>query len=214
MENLEVNKIKEVTIHLGLHRTGTTFLQKEIFEKLKINYIFDDAIHRIKMKDGINLISNEGLSLSMPHSLTHRLQILDHLQKLFPNARILIGLRERETWLRSCYYRYILSRGTLTYQEYLEKYANNILDFDSYLKEIQKRFGEIYIYHFEDLKRKPDYTIKKICDFIDVEIPRYKLTKRNASLKMNQLNVLRQLNKLNFGPIVIPIIKFIQRTPT
>jgi len=207
--------MKDIIIHIGLHRTGTTFLQKEIFEKVKnINYIFDDSIHRIELKEGINLISNEGLSLSMPHSLQHREQVLDNLQKMFPNARILIGLRKRETWLKSCYYRYILSRGKLTYQEYLEKYANNILDFDSYLKDIQKRFGEIYIYHYEDLRMKPTRTIKGICDFIGIEVPWYLIVKRNASLKEHQLNALRILNKMNLGPIVIPIIKFIQRTPT
>lgn len=205
---------KEIIIHLGLHRTGTTFLQKEVFEKLPVNYIFDDAIHRIELKEGINLISNEGLSLSMPHSKTNRLQILDHLHKLFPNARILIGLREKESWLKSCYYRYILSFGKLKYQQYLKKYTNNTPDFDLYLKEVQKRFSNIYIYHLEDLKKNPKGRIKGICDFIGVDTPNYKIVKRNASLSIKQLEMLRKLNHTNARFLIMPIIKFIQRTPT
>lgn len=206
--------MQEIIIHIGLHRTGTTFLQKEVFEKLPINYIFDDAIHRIEIKPGINLISNEGLSLSMPHSKTNRLQVLDHLNKLFPNARIIIGLREKKSWLKSCYSRYMLSGGILEFDVYKYQCKSNVIDFDSYLKEVQKRFSNIYIYHFEDLKKKHRHTIKGICDYIGVDAPDYKMVTRNASLTDRQLRTLSWLNYFFPGKYLRELIKRIRGAPT
>jgi len=209
--------MKKIVIHLGLHRTGTTFLQKEVFEKmLDVNYIFDDSLHRFEILNDINLISNEGLSLSMPHSYTHRLQVLKHIKKLFPDAKIIIGFREKKSWLKSCYYRYILSGGTSTYDDYLEVYAENIIDYDKYLFEVKKNFSEVFVYQFEDLKKNPDKVISDMCNFIGCKVPNYKIVKRNASLNEKQLNTLRLFNKLpsKLSLLIIPFIKFIQRTPT
>ena len=52
-----------IVIHLGLHKTGTTFLQQEIFPKLAgVNYkvYFDE--NKYEFNDEINLISCESLS--------------------------------------------------------------------------------------------------------------------------------------------------------
>ena len=49
-------------VHVGLHKTGTTFLQREIFPKIKnVNYNRD--VFWVKnYKNKINVISNEWLS--------------------------------------------------------------------------------------------------------------------------------------------------------
>jgi len=205
----------KIIIHLGLHRTGTTFLQKEVFERLtRVNYMFNDSLHTIQIKEGINLISNEGLSQSMPHSKFDRIQILDNIKKLFPNAKIILGIRYREDWLKSCYYRYVLSGGKLKYQKYIEHYSKNIIDNYTYLCEVRKRFSDVYTYTFEELKLMPKETIKDICKFIEVEVPEYQNIKRNASLSGRQLEMLRKINHTNLRHIVIPFIKWLQRTPT
>ncbi len=177
--------------------------------------MFDDALHRMRIYNNrINLISNEGLSLSMPHSMPDRIQVLNYLKTLFPNAKIILGFRERKRWLRSCYYRYVLSGGILRYKNYAFTYGNNIIDMDEYAKEVNDRFDEVYVYKFEDLKKNPDKVIKGICAFIGVSVPDYKNVKRNASLNDKQLNTLRILNKTNCGIVARTFIKFIQRTPT
>lgn len=208
--------MSKIIIHIGLHRTGTTFLQKEVFEKMKnINYVFDDALHRMRIyNDKINLISNEGLSLSMPHSISGRIQVLDYLKTLFPNAKIILGFRERKGWLRSCYYRYVLSGGILRYKNYTYTYSNNIIDMDEYVKEVNNRFNSVHIYHFEDLKKVPNEVIKEMCAFIGVGIPNYKNVKRNVSLDTGQLEALRKLNMFPGSKYIREVIKWMKKTPT
>jgi len=205
----------KVIIHIGLHRTGTTFLQKDVFEKIpNINYVFDDSLHRIKLTPGTNLISNEGLSLSMPHSLPNRIQILDLLKILFPEAKIIIGFREKEKWLRSCYYRYVISGGKLSFEKYLENYKSNVINYEQYMFELRKRFKEIYVYQFEELNKNREKTIKDICAFIGCKVPDYKVVRRNVSLSDSQLNFVRWLNKFYVGKYFMELIKRLRRTPT
>ena len=47
----------EIFIHIGMHKTGSSFLQNEIFPKLDINYFRPKDEYIIK--PGKNLISNE-----------------------------------------------------------------------------------------------------------------------------------------------------------
>jgi len=203
----------EVIIHIGLHRTGTTFLQKEVFENLEgVNYMFDDSLHRIHIEEGINLVSNEGLSLSMPHSLPYKYHVLDNIRRLFPKAKIIVGIREKESWLKSCYYRYVISGGKLSFKEYKEQYSNH--NYDSYLKEVAETFDCVFLYHFEDLKAKPDEVIGKMCEFIGCKVPDYKNVKRNASLKGWQLETLRRLNSYKFSWYLREVIKRLRGTPT
>lgn len=208
--------MSEIVIHLGLHRTGTTFLQEEVFKKLKnVNYAFNDSLHVLRTyKSGINLISNEGLSLSMPHSMKGRIQVLNYLLALFPKAKIILGFREREGWLRSCYYRYVLSGGILRYKDYTRTYGNNIIDMDGYAKEVNNKFDEVYAYNFEDLKKKPDEVIKGICAFIGCNVPDYRNVKRNVSLDTKQLETLRKLNVLPGSKCIREVIKWLQKSPT
>ena len=207
--------MNKIVIHIGLHRTGTTFLQKEVFEKIEnINYMFDDSLHRMSICGGTNLISNEGLSLSMPHSKTNRMQVLDNLQRLFPAAKIILGFRERKGWLRSCYYRYVLSGGILRYQNYTYTYGNNIIDMDGYEKEVNDKFDDVYVYKFKDLKEKPNEVIKGICAFIGCDVPVYRNVKRNVSLDTKQLEVLRKLNAVPGSKYIREVIKWMKKTPT
>lgn len=206
---------KEIIVHIGLHRTGTTFLQKDVFEKIKdINYIFDDALHRIHIEEGINLISNEGLSLSMPHSFVYRIQVLDFLKTLFPDAKIILGFRDTDKWLKSCYYRYVISGGQLSFDWYLKHYKDNIIDFDKYEFEVKKRFKHVYIYTQEDLVKNREGVINGMCNFIGCEVPKYKVVRRNVSLSGSQLNVVRYFNKFHLGKYVMEVIKRLRRTPT
>ena len=112
----------KIILHLGLHKTGTTYLQRRIFNQKNINLITNPnyAITNWHIEPNkINILSMEALSLSMPHSKEqkrtkcNREEILDHLKKLFPDAKIILGIRNKQSWLKSCYNEYITIGGTI-----------------------------------------------------------------------------------------------------
>jgi hypothetical protein len=142
------------------------------------------------------------------------MHILDRLKHLFPDAKVIVGIRERRRWLRSCYYRYVISGGKLKFNDYMIEYQKGILDVPDYLQEVDKRFRSVFVYHHEDLVKKRKETIEKICDFIGCKVPKYKVVRRNVSLSDSQLNFVRWLNKFRIGKYFMEVIKRLRRTPT
>ncbi len=175
---IKENQKTQIILHIGLHKTGTTFLQQEIFPKLKgVNYKFYYDMQDYKIKDGyINLISCENLSGSLLSSIKfgafERKALLYGMKALYPNARIIVGFRNKEKWLRSVYVQHI-KQGRLyrSYNSFLETVPTEFVDFDSYECLIRELFDDVYVYHFEDLKKDVDSFVRGICDFIGAEVP-------------------------------------------
>src|SRR5699024_9557561 len=125
--------MRKIYLHLGFHKTATTFMQRAIFPKLKqVNYIKTGRIKKELGRIRLNkisdleaenlmnyfksfnngkpmLISFEGLSGS-PLSPTKRkpqFEILKDLRRVFPESEfdvsIIIGIREQVDLLTSLY---------------------------------------------------------------------------------------------------------------
>lgn len=195
----------KVIIHVGLHKTGTTFLQKEIFPKLKGVKFFDkkDINFNIDLsEEKINLISSEQLSGS-PHDLTpsvNKYKIADRLHGAFPEAGIIVVFRDKQDWVKSVYGQYIKSFGV----EDFETWYNNIfkkeeLDFEKYKRCLTDLFKHVLVCQYEDLKTDPDGFVKKICDFIGTEVPNYKNREWNVR-KPKNTNLRRKINKVFKSP--------------
>ena len=108
--------------HVGMHKTGSTWMQKNIFSPHKnINfldhdYIYQNIIHpfnnefdlilpsiKNNLKDGLNIFSSERLS-GNPHSGYYDTSLLiDRMHKISPDAKIIIVLREQKSMIVSCY---------------------------------------------------------------------------------------------------------------
>lgn len=105
----------DIIIHIGLHKTGTSFLQRVIFPKLDgVYYIRTNKAFEIlsirAIENKITLLSHEILS-GKPGSIGRkdfRFELADSLKKLFPNAKIIIGIGELEPWLKSLHKQSIL----------------------------------------------------------------------------------------------------------
>ncbi|RLF37311.1 MAG: hypothetical protein DRM99_00700 [Thermoplasmata archaeon] len=193
----------EIIFHIGLHKTGTTFLQRYVFPKLKnVNLFCTDGrpfngIEDLE-KDKINLISIENLSGS-PFSSNEftRYTIMEELAKLYPNAKIIVTFRNKNSWLKSLYSQYIKTGGTYTYPEWRKKIFNDkYLDFEEYEKLLKEKFKEVLVLKFEQLKSNPEEYIKKICDFIGVDVPDYEIKIVGKKFSDKQLEILRIMNHL------------------
>jgi len=187
-------------IHVGLAKTGTTFLQTEIFPKLHINYSRNILLTDIDIKPGINLLSNESLSISIPHYVprhTDRMKILEYIKRLFPDGEIMIGMRQLNDSLKNSYYsQYLRNGGTLKKDAYLKKYEEYFTNYIHYLRAIEKKFDNVFSYTFEEFKDNQKQTIKNICDFLGQPVPKYNLKIVHSSYPPRQQETKRKLNYL------------------
>ncbi len=132
----------DVIVHIGLHKTATTVLQKQFFPACPgLNYIarptLGDFVHSVTTTDPIyfdgisernslqavlrddrpNLVSREALSGILHsgfthHGLDHRSPILANLKAAIPNARIVLVIRRQDGLARSLYRQYLKVGGT------------------------------------------------------------------------------------------------------
>jgi len=192
--------MNRIIIHVGLAKTGTTFLQTEIFPKLDINYSRYIILTHIDIKPGINLISNEGLSISIPHYVPHhtdRIKILDMIKNLFPNAEIIIGMRTLDKSLINSYYsQYLRNGGTLKKDNYIKEYEKYFTSYIDYLEAIKERFDSVLVYTFERFKKNLPSVVRDVCNFLDVYVPKYENKIVHSSYKPYQQETKRKLNHL------------------
>jgi len=201
----------EIVIHVGLHKTGTTFLQRRVFPKMDVNFIEHPKKFLLDLKqDKINVISEEELS-GRPHYIYEknmRYKFADSLYSMFPNAKIIVGFRKTDSWLNSLWKQYVWRGGTKSKEEFVSLFKGDYLNFEMYREYLEKRFPAVHVYQFEELLKKPDETIKAMADFIGVPMPEYQMAKDNVSWSNDRIAVLRKLNYLvwtNEHPGVIPL---------
>jgi len=134
-------------IHIGLHKTGTTWLQNKLFadfdagfsspwtreeileQLILVNPLrFDpDAlrahlapgIQRAEAEERVPVLSHERLS-GNPHSGGYdRMLVADRLAGALPDARVLIVIREQISMLASTYKQYVREGGACSIRRYL-----------------------------------------------------------------------------------------------
>jgi hypothetical protein len=128
--------------HIGYHKTATSFLQQQLFEKstefnrinqYEINrsliypgpfhfdeHICKEFITENTKNDVINVFSNERLS-GGPHSGGRdSKELANRIKKVAPNAKILIAVREQFSAILSSYNQYIKAGGSLSLNEYIK----------------------------------------------------------------------------------------------
>lgn len=190
--HLKENPDAPVIIHTGYLKCGSTFLQKEIFPKIKdVNMLSPYLTLTYQIyQDKINILSKE--------SFCSNNIITDRLHNLFPQAKIIVILRDKEGLKKSCYNTYLKHCGTLTFEEYLvlnKEMYSRLLDYDSYLNHIKELFSDVYVDYLENLKKDNYAFVKGICDFIGVPVPDYNIKYHNVALTDRQIKLCRFLNR-------------------
>jgi len=197
MKKISNNMKKDVIIHVGLQKTGTTFLQEEIFRKMNVRYIRNiNFVNLCFKRDKKTIIADEGLSGNARSNKVDRFKIADNLHKLFPDAKIIVGIRNPHDMIASLYSQYIRTGG---YDEDgVIKSIISYTNYEEYIDYIQSLFKDVFIYNYDyDFKKEhKEAFIIRLCDFIGEPVPNYQDKRYRVRLKPYQLKTMRVINKL------------------
>lgn len=225
----------QTLIHIGYHKTASTWLQKHLLDNseagfkrfltkaclrdelvtvnpLKFNATELRARYESLLDDSakVSAISSERLS-GNPHSGGYdSKEIADRLKETFPEAKVLIVIREQAAAIESCYLQYVKFGGACSLEDYLNPSHRNLptiplFDFAhfNYLRLIKyytELFGRdnVSILDYAMFKNDPKDFCNRVCDFAGADklesLPYSKVTNRRLSNFSS--NLLRQINKV------------------
>lgn len=190
----------KIVIHIGMHKTGTTFLQREVFPKIpNINYQTDINLFTPVVSDAINLFSDENLdggSYRLFTTCEQRDTIIKNLHTLYPDAHIILCLRDKESWLHSAYKQYIVAYQSCSFKEYKQRLDTAKLDYAEYISLIKSLFNHVYVCYYNELKKNPQQFVNNLCDFIGVKTPPFNRNIVYKSITDTQVKLIRLYDKL------------------
>ena len=185
-------------MHVGLHKTGTSFCREEIYKKLIGDVQVSEYPLKIKKDfDGLTILDNpffSGDSFTVNPCL--RYEYLDKMVEWFPDASIVIGLRGFDDWCNSLWREYLtgVHIGRQPFREFMvwkdEVFdpkgltaAENML----YVRRLQELFPRVHVCWYETLRDDPTKFVSDICRFIGVDVPpwqnnRYKVSMPDESV--------------------------------
>ena len=194
---------RKVLLHVGYHKTGTTWLQNYLFNNEKYGFVSpmstmdmmniialpnpldfsldtcrNEINQRLEQVESGNLtpvFSAERFS-GHPHSGGYdSKEIADRLKALFPNARVLICIREQKKVILSCYNQYIKKGGAISvgaYLHVLDRTRVPLFDFRHFMyhrliRYYQTVFGKenILVLPYELFARNSKEYVSQIIEF-------------------------------------------------
>lgn len=204
-------------IHIGYHKTGTTWLQHELFiasndvfvplsraprgdSSLAWDFVVDkegyplspfelnEAVIRKEIEglqldereDRIPVLSHERLS-GHPYSAGYDAAIIaKRLHTVFPRGKILVVIREQNSWLLSNYQQYLIAGGTLSLKRYLRvtdqgrrpEYSPNHVKYHLLISAYQQLFGgeRVLVLPYEMFRDDKLEFLRQLGEFVGEEI--------------------------------------------
>lgn len=215
--------MSNLILHIGIHKTATTYLQKQYFpncEGVEVIDFYKYFYNNIKSSSDQNLlISNEGLSgipwnenwLKGIHNdfewIDSFQACMDRIKRVFNNPTIVILFRKHGDLIISMYKQYIQEGGMLTLNEFYGEDGvikpSNLI-FSKRIDTLNKLFDNVYFLSYEDFRMNEK-------DYFDNFFSIFNISKRknemstsvndNISISGKKIELLRKINKMYFIPI-------------
>jgi hypothetical protein len=228
-------------LHIGFHKTGTTWLQRHFFNCRSAGFCApihtDDVIRELVLPNALDfdaqacrarldptlaagrarelvpVVSAERLS-GNPHSGGYDTGgIAERLRNVFPDARVLIVIREQAAIIRSCYKQYVKVGGTLPLDAYLNPPKDSKIPhfdfqhfaYDRIIRCYYRLFGRdhVLVLAYEQFKSSAVEFLRSITVFSGahaekIALPLCKI--ENRSLADASLSARRWLNRVATVP--------------
>ncbi len=193
---------KEIYFHVGLAKTGSTFLQKNFFPYLKnIKYVSThDYINSI---DIINKTNYKSYLISREFDKQFEREIKKFIS-YFPDTKIIVVFRRHDQWIASQYKRAVKNGWYLDFKNYYNInnkgiWKNSDLTYMNKLKIIKKYSkSKPLILKFEELKKDPFNYLNKISNYTDSKYLKTEISLKNVhkSYSEKQLIFLKKFCKI------------------
>lgn len=220
-------------IHIGYHKTGTTWLQRRLFNREDLGYRrfrlrqdgtevtrlhdFDFDAERCRAQHAAELeacareglvpvFSQERLS-GNPHSGGYDSRTLaDRVLAVFPEARVLICIREQRSMILSCYAQYVKVGGACSLRRYLHAppdqrrpgFRFEYFAYDRLIAYYQERLGRerVHVTCYEQFRDEPQAWLADVSAFCGGKTPPPETEREvlNRSIGPMGLALLRWLN--------------------
>ncbi|MFW6130197.1 MAG: hypothetical protein ACOC56_03360 [Atribacterota bacterium] len=209
-------------LHVGLHKTGTTFLQRNVLNSFpnvkylgklgkptKINKLYKNILedrHKKYIFSDEAIIGglNPRYTIKDGSWLKDQISGIKALGELFPNARIIIGFRRHEKLLSSMYRHYLKYGGKKKIEQYFSFDEKGIIKpedliFKIRLDNIEKHFNHLpFVYTLEEIQYNFDNFINRLNRYIGEECLSELEPHRKFNIGVNhyQAKMLLFLNRL------------------
>jgi len=193
----------EIYFHVGLGKAASTFLQYNVFPKIKGVYY----IQRTRYRRAVKIISRKAQKKYLVSGeLDNRLfeNYIREFSANFPGTNTIIILRRHDSWIASQYRRYIKNGYALTFSEFFDLaedkgfWKQKDLYYFPLIKILEQYFrNKPFVLFYDDLKVNPEGFIRRIADFIgaDYDIANIDLTRRHGSYAEKQLKAIMAVGK-------------------
>ena len=202
---MEHTAAKAIFFHVGMPKTASTFLQRNVFPKFKgIRFIkkhdfkHHGQIIREAKEDRI-MLSIE-LNLDAPGGFNKMRTIAEK----YPGTKPVIVLRRQGSWLQSKYKYYLRKHGTASFSEYFHPEgkhsvlsAENLQYFPK-IRMLEEHYGTRPLVFFqEELKKAPMEFIDQLAQFTGASYQPQdiKISNVKSSYSPKQLLLVRQFNR-------------------
>jgi hypothetical protein len=201
------NTHKEIFFHVGLGKTGTTYLQYELFPKLKgIHYI-----QRTRYQHAPEIIARgEHNRYLVSREFDQQLPVeVAKFSSHFPHAKVIIVLRRHDSWIASQYRRFAKNGIHVPFDRFFDidkdqgLWKHTDLNYMAKLKIIEEHFSEKPLVLFqEDLKTDPYGFFDQIAAYTGSHYDRdnISLSATHTSYSDKQLKAVRKLSRYLFPP--------------
>ena len=178
-------------IHIGLHKTGTTFMQRSVFPHWEgVDYLgkphgasyLEKWLHR---DSGNALLSNEQFSSAPVGAFLaeggarwgeHRATRLDRLAAVFPQAAILMGVRPHADWVLSLYSQYLQFGGKCEVERFWAPFgrasplSGEDLLIVPVIEQIARTWASQFVFSLEEIdESRRDLLFTDLATFFEVE---------------------------------------------
>ena len=211
-------------LHAGFHKTGSTFLQKELFPKLReCTYFHKFSLHQGPLLCNYDtravLFSSEA-SCGLPYPITPPFSP----NRLLTNIRVLgiskvfVVKRPLHSWTRSLYLQTLKAGYWWSIDEFIERNRDNLYTWNEAPTSIARTLAENGIefacFDHEDLRSSPQETCNEICRFIGTEPVEVSPRPVNASLYGSRaIAWFRFVNRLGQVRIMRPVYRALSVEP-
>lgn len=199
-------------LHVGLHKTGTTYLQANVFPHWPgVRYLRNLTVENFLRVDPAEtcLASREGFSGPALGKRDEKLAFLERLGRMFPDARILISFRRHASYINALYSQYLRYGGTLPLSGFFDPDSDSGMmsrdDFRyrPYVEAIRECWGRPpFVFLLSEIMEQRDRLRHDLGRFFECDPPPFRPATRsnqNASLGAVQAETLRRLNRICGG---------------